>query len=160
MGGALARSAPLPSVNDGAREKAQDRAIAQAKYVLPEADMADAMTVEAGDAGGNPEVGGAPMFANKTIVEQPVLQVSVPTTASLPSSPSIVLGQVTVGAGGVITSSPTTTSRQTAQLLLSSFTPPAPAPTQSPGPPTGGPRGSSSRRVAPDAPCGGSRQRW
>lgn len=66
--------------------------------------------------------------ANKTIVEQPVLQVSVPTTAPLPSSPSIVLGQVTVGDGGVITSSPTTTSRQTAQLLLSSFTPPAPAP--------------------------------
>lgn len=66
--------------------------------------------------------------ANKTIVEQPVLQVSVPTTAPLPTSPSIVLGEVTVGSGGVITGSPATTSRQTAQLLLSSFTPPAPAP--------------------------------
>lgn len=70
--------------------------------------------------------------ANKTIVEQPVLQVSVPTTAPLPTSPSIVLGEVTVGAGGVITGSPSTTSRQTAQVLLTSFTPPAPAPAPEP----------------------------
>ena len=72
--------------------------------------------------------------ANKTIVEQPVLQVAVPTTAPIPTSPSVVLGQVTVAAGGVITGQPATTSRQTAQLLISMAPPPSPPPPPAPGP--------------------------
>ncbi|MDO9338089.1 MAG: tail fiber domain-containing protein [Caulobacteraceae bacterium] len=75
----------------------------------------------------NSQTNSQQLQANKTIVEQPILQVSVPTTAPVPTSPSVVLGEVTVAAGGVITGQPSTTARQTAQLLLTPFAP-APAP--------------------------------
>jgi uncharacterized surface protein with fasciclin (FAS1) repeats len=45
---------------------------APAADAAAEGAMADAMTAEAGDTGGNPEVGGAPMYPSMTIVENAV----------------------------------------------------------------------------------------
>jgi hypothetical protein len=100
----------------------------------------------------NSQTNSQQLQANKKIVEQPVLQVSVPTTAPVPTSPSVVLGQVTVAAGGVITGAPSSSTRQTAYLLLSPPPPPPPpAPAAATPAPAGGAPHTEAMAVAPPA---------